>query len=107
MISMEPETARKDNEKDGKECVFPFFAWQCLTLHISGSSQARCVDLVIKDRDDMNRILNFFVMELNTVDGTRNSAQFYIDASVIYEIARQERKMNRKIMIMRKARPPL
>lgn len=53
----------------------------------------------------MNRILNFFVLELNTVDGVRNSAQFYIDAATIYEIARQEKRMNKKIMAMRKLRP--
>ena len=74
MISMEPEVARKDKEDENVQCVFPFFAWQCLTLHISG----RSVDLVIKNQDDMNLLLNFFVMELNTIDGMRNSAQFYI-----------------------------
>lgn len=98
MISMEPECMRCDSQKVGAACAFPFFAWQCITLQISG----RSVDLVIKDDRDMNVFLRFLVQALNTVDGYVNSAQFYIEASALNEVARREKVLNKKILARRK-----
>lgn len=86
-------------EKPGKACAFPFFAWQCITLQIQG----RAVDLVIKDENDMNVFLRFLVQALNTVDGTANSAQFYIEAAALNEVARREKALNKKILARRKS----
>ena len=89
---------RCDSQKVGAACAFPFFAWQCITLQISG----RSVDLVIKDDHDMNVFLRFLVQALNTMDGYVNSAQFYIEASVLNEVARREKALNKKILARRK-----
>lgn len=98
MISVEYDDLRHDSEKDGKTCAFPFFAWQCITLQISG----RSVDLVIKNENDMNVFLRFLVQALNTIDGCVNSAQFYIEASALNEVARREKILNKKILARRK-----
>jgi len=50
----------------------------------------------------MNLILKFLVQAINTVDGRRNSAQFYIDAATMYGIEKAEKKMNRKVLKNRK-----
>ena len=35
---------------------------------------------------------------LNTFDGKRDTAQFYIDATVFNEIERREKKINKKVL---------
>lgn len=54
----------------------PFYSWNCLTL----SLKHRDVDLVIKDEKDMEYILKFLIMKLETVDGMRGSALPLIEA---------------------------
>lgn len=98
MISIEPIFARNDNQDIELQCAFPFFAWQCLTLHIKG----RCVDLVIKEEQDMDLLIGFLVHALNTIDGVRNSVQFYAEAATFYEVQKREREMNKKKKVMRK-----
>jgi len=39
----------------------------------------------------------FLTQTLNTVDGKRDTAQFYIDSSLHYEIERREKRLNRKV----------
>ena len=98
MISIEPILARKDDQNLELNCAFPFFAWQCLTLYIKG----RCVDLVIKEQNDMDLLLGFLVHALHTIDGVRNSAHFYVEASTFYEVQKREKLLNKKTKVMRK-----
>jgi len=100
MIAMEYDNIKMDNQTTSK-CSFPFFAWQCITLQIKG----RCVDLVIKDDNAMNLFLRFLVQALNTMDGHQDSAQFFIDAATINEIERRERKLNKRVLKIRKVTP--
>lgn len=44
----------------------------------------------------MDKLVRFLVQELNTTDGRRDTATFYIDAAKHYEILRQEKRINRK-----------
>ena len=50
----------------------------------------------------MNVFLRFLVQALNTIDGCVNSAQFYIEASALNEVARREKILNKKILARRK-----
>lgn len=49
----------------------PFYAWECITLMM----ESREIDLVIQSESDMNDLLAFLIMELDTVDCSRNTAQ--------------------------------
>ena len=49
----------------------PFFSWNCLTLCL----EHRDVDLVIKDEEDMEKLLKFLIYKMNTVDGVAGSAE--------------------------------
>merc|ERR1719424_2510200 len=90
MIAMEYDTIKMDNQ--AAKCSFPFFAWQCITL-------------LIKDDNAMNLFLRFLVQALNTMDGHQDSAQFFIDAATINEIDRRERKLNKRVLKIRKVTP--
>ena len=57
-------------EKTVKDSSFPFFAWECITLHL----KHRDVDLVIRDQRQMDLLLKFLVHSLNTIDGNKDSA---------------------------------
>lgn len=48
----------------------PFFSWECITLKLKD----RDVDLVIRDDQQMNKLLKFLIHKLRTVDGTSGSA---------------------------------
>jgi hypothetical protein len=48
----------------------PFHSWNCLTLQLAH----REVDLVIRNEDQMNKLLKFLIYSLRTLDGSRNSA---------------------------------
>ena len=63
--SMNINEIEKQNGKN-----LPFFSWECVTLQLAH----RDVDLVIKDEENMNKLLTFLVYKLRTVDGERNSA---------------------------------
>jgi hypothetical protein len=43
----------------------PFYAWECITLILA----SREVDLVIRDQHQMNDLLSYLILKLNTVDG--------------------------------------
>lgn len=81
-----------DNQKPGVKTSFPFFSWQCLTLVFS----TRTVDLVIKEEHMMDKLVRFLVQALNTTDGKKGSANFYIEAAIINEINRREKKLNKR-----------
>lgn len=61
----------------------------------------RTIDLVIKHDEDMSLLLRFLTTALNTVDGTRDSAEWWVKSALHYEIIKQEKKMNRKIQKIR------
>ena len=49
----------------------PFFCWQCITI----STDARDLNLVIKNETDMKFLVEFLIISLKTVDGIRGSAK--------------------------------
>lgn len=51
--------------------------------------------MIKKDRD-MDLLVRFLVQALNTIDGRKGSANFYIEASIINEIERREKRLNRR-----------
>lgn len=55
----------------------PFYAWECLTLRLA----RRDVNLVIKDQKDMQQIIEFLVISLQTLDGVRGTAKNHIAKS--------------------------
>lgn len=48
----------------------PFFCWECLTIFFKQTT----LDIVIKDQNSMDTLLKYLIHEINTVDGTRDSA---------------------------------
>lgn len=44
----------------------------------------------------MDLLVRFLVQALNTIDGRKGSANFYIEASIINEIERREKRLNRR-----------
>lgn len=53
----------------------PFYSWQCLTLQLKN----RDVDLVIRDKDNMELLLKFLIYAMKTMDGSRDSAKKILD----------------------------
>ena len=51
-------------EKDELDNL-PFYSWNCLTICLPQKD----VDLVIKDEQDMERLIKFLVYQIKTVDG--------------------------------------
>lgn len=89
---MDYDVMKFDNQGQGVKTSFPFFSWQCLTLVFS----TRTVDLVIRNDRQMDVLVRYLVQVLSTVDGNRNSANFYIESAVINEIQRREKRLNKK-----------
>lgn len=56
----------------------------------------RTVDLVIKEDKKMDVLVRFLVQALNTIDGRTGSANFYVEAAILNEIARREKRLNRR-----------
>ena len=46
----------------------------------------------------MDILLRFLVQALDTVDGTKGTAEFYTEAALHYEIERQEKALNKKTL---------
>jgi hypothetical protein len=44
----------------------------------------------------MDLVVRFLVQALNTSDGRKGTANFYIEAAIINEINRREKKINRR-----------
>lgn len=55
----------------------PFFCWECITI----STSTRDVDLVIKNEKDMECLLEFLIISLETIDGKKGSAIKFISKS--------------------------
>ena len=53
----------------------PFYSWNCLTLQMDH----RDVDLVIRNDNDMEKILKFLIYSLKTLDGAKDSAKKLIE----------------------------
>lgn len=53
-----------------KKIELPFYAWQCLSLQL----RHRTIDLVIQDDAMYNKLVEFLIISLQTVDGVRDSA---------------------------------
>jgi hypothetical protein len=51
----------------------PFYSWECLSLQL----KCRDVDLVIRDQDNMDKLLKLLIYQMDTVDGDRNSSLPY------------------------------
>ena len=49
---------------------FPFYSWECITI----INKYREVNLVIKNEDEMMKLIAFLIYTLKTNDGKRNSA---------------------------------
>jgi len=50
--------------------MVPFHNWDCLSFQLSH----REVDVVIKDRHQMDRLLKFLIHNLRTLDGEKGTA---------------------------------
>lgn len=77
-----------DGDKSG---VIPFFAWQCVTLQLKD----RYVDLVIKNEQKMKLFLKFLVMSLNTIDGSRGTAEKAFQQLYLREVMRREKMLKK------------
>ena len=51
----------------------------------------------------MSLLLRFLTTAINTSDGNRDSAEWWVKSAVHYEIIKQEKKMNKKIQKIRDA----
>ena len=51
-----------------------FYYVQCITL----KTAKRDIDLVIKDEKDMSMFIEFLIISLKSLDGTRDSAKTYL-----------------------------
>ena len=49
----------------------------------------------------MDLLVALLVQKVKTIDGTKGSACFYIEASISYEIQRRERRKNKRIQKQR------
>ena len=54
----------------------PFYAWECISISLG----IRDVDLVIRNQDQMNKLLKFLIYNMKTFDGSRNTAEGIINA---------------------------
>lgn len=98
MISMDYDTMLFDSQEPGVKTSFPFFNWQCVTLVFS----TRTVDLVIKNEHQMDQLLGYLVQQMQSIDGKKGTAKFYIEAAVKYEIEKREKLKNKKVLMIRK-----
>ena len=69
----------------------PFYSWECLTLRLKNKE----IDLVIEDDKILMILIEFLIYELKTVDGMRDSGNFYLHRT--YE-AQTFSKRNRNIL---------
>lgn len=51
----------------------PWFSWECLSLQL----KHRDVDIVIRDQENMTKLLKFLIYSMNTIDGERGSSLPY------------------------------
>jgi len=53
----------------------PFYCWECLTIQTDKID----FNIVIRDQQEMTKVLEFLIVSLNTVDGQRNSAKHLME----------------------------
>ena len=70
----------------------PFFAWQCLTIKL----KHRDIDLVFKDEQDHNNFVKFLIYNMNTIDGTVDSAIPLLSMLEMQSMADYRKKKNLK-----------
>ena len=73
------EIIAQNSCKEKIDELMPFFAWQCLTIQF----KCRDLDIVVKDELQMEILLKFLIMEINTFDGNRNSLDFLKHSGLI------------------------
>ena len=61
------------DNKDEDLMNLPFFAWQCITIQLD----RRDIDFVIPDEGNMIDLLTLLIFNINTIDGTRDSADSF------------------------------
>ena len=57
----------------------PFYAWNCITLQLVG----RDINLVIKNENHMKMFIILLIYQLQTIDGTKNSACKILDTLMV------------------------
>ena len=70
----------------------PFYSWQCLTLLL----EKRDICLVIKNERDLANLIKLLCSELNTIDGSRNTAIGIKKALLKQKIQDHNKKMGRR-----------
>jgi len=58
---------------------FPFYAWECITIQMKN----RDLDLIIRNDKNMREFVHYLLSKLNSIDGTKNSAQAPLYASIV------------------------
>lgn len=53
-------------------CRLPFFAWNCITLHIMNKGD---VHLIIQNENVMSKLIKFLIYSLETLDGQSGTAK--------------------------------
>ena len=66
MITMDIKKFKEPND-------IPWFSWECLSLQL----KHRDVDIVIRDQENMTKLLKFLIYSMNTIDGERGSSLPY------------------------------
>lgn len=56
------------NFKDPKDV--PWYSWECLSLQL----KHRDVDIVIRDQENMTKLLKFLIYSMDTIDGEKGSS---------------------------------
>lgn len=76
MCSLEYNKLKYDtlSAKKARRTVLPFYSWQCISLQLKN----RCIDLVIKNEENMDLFIRLLVISMNTIDGQKNSAEPHI-----------------------------
>ena len=72
----------------------PFYSWECLTISLKN----RDVDLVIKNQEEMNRLVKYLLYRINSVDGNKNSAQPIIDSNPNEDVFKLKHEISIKTM---------
>lgn len=62
---------------------------------------------MIKNEHQMDQLLGYLVQQMQSIDGKKGTAKFYIEAAVKYEIEKREKIKNKKVLKIRKKLEPL
>ena len=67
-----------------------------MSLYI-GHPKCREVDLVIKDENDMEKVLKFLIYKMRTVDGKKDSSVKLLDILMCEAISKEQALSNEKV----------